>query len=138
MSGSSKTEGEASLRILAVSQDPSTLEQLQWALGSTANLEIQRDPVAAWSMVCAEQLDGVVIDADLPNRMASLLTGAFLRHQDSGRVGVITSADDPTTLMGIALREDRVELLYRPLDLEMVRETVLYPETAAVLDIVLP
>ena len=137
MSDDPKSESQERPRVLAVSQDPGTLEQIQWALEGVTDLCIQEDSVAAWSMVCAEPLSGVIIDGSLPSEMASLLTGAFLRHQEGGRVGVITSTDEPSSLMGIAIREDRVELLYRPLDLEMLRETILCPDEDPVFDFVL-
>ena len=125
-------------RLLVVCESPSTLEQVQWAFAGHAELRVL-DQIAAWSATCGQSFDGAILDSGLPERMSSLLTNAFLRHQPTGRIAVISSADEPTSVMSLALRESRVEILYQPLDFDTLRNCLLRPEVPAGLgDFVVP
>ena len=81
--------------------------------------------LTALAILSSRRVGGAVLDGSLPSRMAPLLARAFLQHQPTGRVALIGGADDPTTLVGLAFRDPRAELLFRPVDLEALRDYLL-------------
>ena len=107
--------------ILAVTADPEVVISIQEAYEGKARLVILSDANAALAVLGSRPVDMAIVDSALPGRMALVLARAFLWHQPAGRVALIGAADDPTTLIGLAFRDARVELLYRPVEAETLR-----------------
>jgi DNA-binding NtrC family response regulator len=118
---------DARVEVLAVSEDDATLDAIERAFAPTQQARVIRltDAHAALAVLGSRPLAGAVIDGALPNRLALVLSRAFLQHQPVGHVAIISAADDPTTLVGLAFRDSRVELLFRPVDADAVRTLVL-------------
>ena len=117
--------------ILAVTTDMEIIVSLQEAYEGWARLVILSDTNAALAVLGSRPVDMAIVDSALPGRMALVLARAFLWHQPAGRVAIVGAADDPTTLIGLAFRDPRVELLYRPLDIEALRREMSLAGAAA-------
>ena len=102
--------------ILAVSRNMALLVRLQEVFGDDVSLRCVSDVEEALTVLANRPVFGAVIDGALPGHAARILARAFLRHQPVGRVAIVTAVDDPSTLIGLAHCDTRVELLYHPLD----------------------
>ena len=102
--------------ILAVSRNMALLVRLQEIFGDDVSVRCVTDVEEALTVLASRPVFGAVIDGALPGHSARILARAFLRHQPVGHVAIVASSDDPSTLIGLAHCDPRVEMLYRPLD----------------------
>jgi DNA-binding NtrC family response regulator len=102
--------------VLVVSTDGALHEQLERDLDGKLLLTRVSDPNVALKEFLCRPVAGAIVDGNMPGRLASILAKAYLEHQPVGRVVVIASAADTTTLVGLAYRDSRVAVLMRPYD----------------------
>ena len=115
----------STLEMLVVTKDGWLVSAVQSHLGEGCRILHLDDPYAALGVLASRPIHGAVLDATLPNRMASNLARAFLQHQPVGRVVIIASPDDMTSIIGLAYGDKRVEVLFRPMDAIVLRATLL-------------
>lgn len=114
-------------RILCVSADEEMPRQLDACLGGSAVIDVHADPDHATDLLRSLPFSGAVFDARLPGRQAVHLANVFVRHQPAGRAVIACVSADATTLLGIAARDPRVEVVFHPWDEDEVRERLLGP-----------
>jgi len=118
-------------RLLAAAADRSTLEELAACLGDDATVVGTVSASEALAAVGCDDFDGVVVDGRLAQRMAGIVGEAFLRKSQTGRVVLLTSMDDPDTLMRLRVDSGRVEVIFRPWNEAELRTCLLRPAAAA-------
>lgn len=115
-------------RLLVLARDLALLSALDDAVGSECRLELQPDPLAALRRLAERPFAGFVVDAQLAGSWLHAACNGYLKSQPIGRVVIVSSADDPATLMRLAVRDPRVEVLFTPVRPETFREA-LFGET---------
>jgi DNA-binding NtrC family response regulator len=118
-------DGTTQPTVVVVSEDPGLLATLTRMLDRHGDVVATADTREALALLESRQVAGAVIDGTLRNWMAVVLSRACRRHQPGGRVVIIGSPDDPSTLTGLAISDPRVEVLYRPLSEREVVECLL-------------
>ncbi len=113
------------LDIVLVSADPAVVRDVYAILPPSCRVVHIEDATTALAVLGSRPVHGAVVDGLLPGRMANVVSRAFLHHQPIGRVVVIAAADDPSSLIGSAYNDARVEVLFRPLDGETLRGCLL-------------
>ena len=108
--------------VLAVSADADLLLMIREVLGDGVHVIGTTDGDAAAHVLETSPLRGMVVDGGMPQRMATTLAREYLRRQPTGRVVVLGSDNHPSTLIGLALRDRRIELLFRPIDQPLLRQ----------------
>ena len=119
------------LDIVVVSSDEALVAEVERAPGEGCRVVSITEPAAALAVLGSRPVHGAVVDGALPGRMAQAVSRAFLQHQPIGHVVILAAGDDPSSLIGSAYLDQRVELLFRPLDAEVLRQCLLGVEVPA-------
>ena len=64
---------------------------------------------------------GMVIDVASDPSQSRRLIRAYIKHQATGRVAVLSHYEDVTTLTAFAFRDGRLDLFFEPWDMAMMR-----------------
>jgi DNA-binding NtrC family response regulator len=112
---------------LIVAEDEDMLSVLAGILAPHVRYRLARNADEALAAVRSEPLAGLIADGALAGRRALELARSFLGHQATGRVAIIGSTADQTTLIGLLLRDRRIEVVYQPIDEAALLDAVLSP-----------
>jgi len=75
---------------------------------------IATDPQAAGTFLSSSVLGGMVVGAEVASWDSRPIVQAYVQHQPCGRVIVLTTSGDVTTLAAYLYRQQRVELFIAP------------------------
>lgn len=101
-------------RLLVLARDLPLLAALDEAVGAECSLELEPEPDAALERLSERPYVGAVIDAQLAGPYLHAVCSGYLERQPIGRVVIVSAEDDPATLMRLAVRDSRVEVLFAP------------------------
>jgi len=82
---------------------------------------IDTDPQAAGTFLGSSVLGGMVVGAEVASWDSRPLVQSYLKHQPCGRIVILTSSGDLTTLAAYLYRLPRVELFIAPWDAAELR-----------------
>ena len=116
---------------MAVSENEVLLARLVATFSGHADIEALASAETAHAALLTRPVPGVLVDADLRDRMAGVLTRAFLQHQPAGRIVVVASRDNPVTLMQLAMKDRRVDVVFDPWRDEVLVACLLQPPVKA-------
>ena len=114
-------------RLFCVSADPDVVQRFRAAFDEVADVQVSDDPEKAAHAFRTVPFAGALLDAQLPNRQAMRLAIDYLAHQPAGRVVIACVSAEATTLMSVAARDPRAEIVCDPWDLDELHERLLGP-----------
>lgn len=105
--------------LLIVSADPKEATALRGLLDAPVSLDVL--PESADLLLSASLLGGMIIGTSVAPGMSRPLVRSYIQHQPQGRVVVLCSPDDITTLTAYTFRDPRVEIFFMPWRVAEVR-----------------